>query len=84
MNLTNITGLETYTPRVEIITIFPPGWKEDIENFKKENWQNKRLLRNIYKYQDNFWNYMKENNIIPADIINEIENKTEFMEFWKE
>lgn len=81
MNLTNITELEIYQPRVEIVTIFPPGWKPTIERLQKENWQNKNLIRNIYKYQDTFWNYMKENNIIPGEIIEEIENQTEYMAF---
>lgn len=83
MNLTNITGLENYKPRVEIITIFPPGWNSTIERLQKENWQNKNLIRNIYKYQDTFWNYMKEKNIIPGGVVEKIENQTEYMEFWK-
>lgn len=83
MNLTNITELETYQPRVEIVKIFPPGWNPTIERLQKENWQNKNLIRNIYKYQDTFWNYMKETNIIPREIIEEIENQTEYMKFWK-
>lgn len=82
MNLTNITELETYKPRVEIVTIFPPSWREIIKEFKKDNWQNKRLLRNIYKYQDDLWAYMKENNIIPGTIVNEIE-KAEAGLMWR-
>lgn len=75
MNLTNITSLETNKPRVEIVTIFPPGWRETIKEFQKDNWQNKHLLRNMYKYDYDIYRYMKENNIIPRTIVNEIENQ---------
>ncbi len=83
MNLTNITELEAYKPRVEIVTIFPPTWKPTIKELQEDNWQNKRLLRNIYKYQEEFWAYMKENNIIPGTIVNEIENQAQYSEFWQ-
>lgn len=83
MNLTNITELGTYKPRVEIVTIFPPSWKPTIEQLEKDNWQNKNLIRNIHKYQEDFWAYMKENNIIPKNIVNEIEKKEQHNEFWE-
>ena len=82
MNLTNITELETYKPRVEIVTIFPPTWKLTIKELQEDNWQNKRLLRNICKYQEDLWDYMKENNIIPGTIVNEIE-KAEAGLMWR-
>jgi len=48
-------------------------WKPTIDELKKDNWQNKRLLANIYKDRKDFWAYMVENNIIPVDIFHEIE-----------
>lgn len=83
MNLTNITELGTYKLRVEIVTIFPPSWRETIKEFQKDNWQNKRLLRNMYKYDYDIYRYMKENNIIPGTIVNEIENQEQTNEFWQ-
>ena len=82
MNLTNITEIETYKPRVEIVTIFPPTWKLTIKELQEDNCQNKRLLRNICKYQEDLWDYMKENNIIPGTIVNEIE-KAEAGLMWR-
>ena len=63
MNLTNITELGIYKPRVEIVTIFPPGWRETIKEFQERNWQNKHLLRNMYKYDYDVYRYMKENKL---------------------
>ena len=62
-------------------------WQDDVKMLQRDNWQNRRLLVNICKYREEFWGYMKENNIIPKDIAYEIENKvekekSELMEFW--
>lgn len=89
MNLTNITDLETYKPKEIIVNIFPPGWRENIEKFKKENWQDKNRLKVACRYDEGLWAYMKNNNIIPKDIAEEIEiqvekDKTGLMEFWNE
>lgn len=83
MNLTNITKLETYKPKVEIVTIFPPTWKPTIKELQKDNWQNKRTLVNICKHQKELWAYMIENNIIPKNIIYEIENEAKYGECWR-
>lgn len=73
-----------YPPVSEYVIIFPPGWLDTIEELKKDNWQDKHRLKVIYKYHNGLWEYMKEKNITPVEIINEIENETEYIEFWKE
>lgn len=81
MNLSNITDLKTYKPKVKIVTIPPPGWIDTIKEFKENNWQDKHGLKVIYKHHKDLWACMKENNIIPKTIVNEVENevlKTQF------
>ncbi len=70
------TKESTWKPKEIEAIIFPPSWNENIKDFQKDNWQNKKLLLYTYKYLNDFWNYMKENNIIPKAIEEEIENTT--------
>lgn len=75
MNLSNITDIEKYKPKVKIVTISPPGWIDTIKELKKNNWQDKHHLKVIYKCDKALWNCMKENNIIPTSIANDIESE---------
>ncbi len=70
-----------YGKIVDCIIIFPPNWESTIEDLQKDNWQNKRLIRHIYKDREDLWAYMKENNRIPKDVINEIESEEEKLEW---
>ena len=59
------------------VVIPPPCWSETVKKLKKDNWQDKHQLRVIYKHDTDLWNCMKENNIIPKTIVDEIERSKE-------
>lgn len=71
------------TVKTKYVCILPPSWISTIKDLQKENWQNKRLLKYIYTKQEDFWAYMKRNNIIPEDILNERESEEEQNGLWK-
>lgn len=55
--------------------IFPPSWSREIKLLEKDDWEDKkRRIRSVYKHDKNLFMYMKNNNIIPENIINEVEN----------
>ena len=64
-----------YKPKVIEINIFPPTWLQAIKDLQNNNWENKRLIKNIYKYREDLWEYMKNNDIVPHNIIAEIEKE---------
>ena len=61
--------------KVKLCIISPPGWIDTIKKLKKNNWQDKHELGLIYKYQEELWACIKERNVIPKDIANEIEKE---------
>ena len=63
-------------PRItEVKFVSPIHWERDtIKKFQEENWQDKHSIKVFYKnHSETTWAYMKENNIIPKDIAEEIE-----------